>query len=294
LNFGRVIEIDIESARDKLEIRNLKMSFDVQDQVGDEPAAGRFTIWNMNPDKRVAIRFEKLKKLDRYGNVLTLKAGYGENIKQIYKGNVISAINIKDGPDWRTEIQTVSEVTRLLTAKIKRDQPYPAGIRKSAIFFDIMEDLNIPINQQERSKVQEILGDAKLQKPLTVFGSATDALSQLSKQWKKMINVRYYGDIAHSLVQGDTVNSVPIKINSGNLVGPVEPTSDGINFKTQLDGDLNLYKLVYVESATAQDRTTSGNYATVNVNHRGNNREGDFITSCNCRFPLGERLSRIK
>ena len=289
MNFGRVVEIDIESPRDTIEIRNLRMSFDVQDQVGDEPASGRFIIYNLNPEKRAALRFEKLKSLDRYGNEVTLRAGYTGNIKEIYKGTIISAVNTKDGPDWRTEIITVPEIARLLTAIVTRDTPYAKGTKKAKIFFDVINDLNIPLNKEEKNKVEEILGSATIQKSWTVFGSAVDVLSQISSQWRNMINVRYYGDKVQTLVVGESVNDDPIVINNVNLIGPVEVIDGGVQFKTQLDGNLNLHKLVRVESATVDDLTTSGNYVTQIVNHRGDNREGDFFTSCSCVFPNSEK-----
>lgn len=289
INFGRVVEIDIASPRQMIKVRNLKMVFDVQDQVGDEPAQGRFTIYNLNPAKRAAIRFEKLKSLDRFGDTLTIRAGYQGNIKQLYEGAIISAVNNKNGPDWMTEIITAPEIARLLTAVVTKKQPYPAGTLKSAIFFDVVSDLNIPLNSQERNKVSDILGTAAIKKGWTLYGSAVDVLSRLSSQWKNMINVRYYGNKVSALVVGESVNDKPIKINAGNLIGAVEVIDGGVKFKAQLDGELNLYKLVAVDSETVDDLTTSGNYVTQMVNHRGDNRQGDFSTSCSCVFPNSEK-----
>ena len=289
INFGRVVEIDIKNNRQTIEIRNLKMIFDVQDQVGDEPAQGRFTIFNLNPDNRAAIRFEKLKSLDKFGDTITIRAGYQDDIKQLYEGAIISAINNKNGPDWMTEIIAVPEIARLLTATVSRAQPYPKGTPKASIFFDVIDDLNIPLNSQEKSKVLEILGTAQIKKSWTLYGSAVDVLNRLSKQWKEMINVRYYGNKVSTLVVGESVNTVPVKINRGNLIGSVEVTDGGVKFKAQLDGELNLHKLVDVESATVDDLTTSGKYVTTMVNHRGDNRQGDFSTSCACVFPNSEK-----
>lgn len=291
INFGRTIEIDIESATEKIEVRNLRMIFDVQDQVGDEPAQGRITIYNLNPDHRAAIRFEKLKSLDRFGSTLTVKAGYAGvgDPTQIYQGVIISAVNTKNGPDWITEIITAPEIARLLTAVINKKQPYPAGTLKSTIFFDVIDDLNIPVNSQEKVKVLDILGFAVTKKSWTVFGSAVDVLNRLSNQWKKMINVRYIGNQVSMLVAGDSVNVIPIKINKGNLIGAVEVIDSGVKFKVQLDGGINRSKLVDVESATVDDLTTSGKYVTTLVNHRGDNRQGEFATSCTCVFPNSEK-----
>ena len=288
-NFGRVVEVDIETDREKIEIRNLKIVFDVQDQVGDEPAQGRIVVYNLNPDHRAAVRFEKLKSLNKFGGELILRAGYIDQIKELYRGTIISAVNTKNGPDWMTEILVVPEIARLLTAIVTRKQPYATGTPKSSIFFDIVNDLNIPISNPEKTKVLEILGNAAIKKPWTIFGSAVDVLNKLSKQWKEMVNVRYYGNKVSGLVAGESVNTVPVKINRGNLVGSVEVIDGGVRFKTQLNGELNLHKLVDVESETVDDLTTSGKYVTQNVNHRGDNRQGDFFTSCSCVFPNSEK-----
>lgn len=289
INFGRVVEVDIISARETIEIRNLRIIFDVQDQTGDEPASGRITIYNLNPKHRAAIRFEKLKELDRFGNTIRLKAGYINNVKQIYSGDIISAVNTKNGPDWITEIITTPEIARLLTANLTRDVPYPKGTLKADIFFDILGDLNIPVNNQEKSKILSILGTAPIKKSWTMFGSAADHLSRLSDQWRGMINVRYQGNRASLLTAGETINAIPIQINAGNLIGAIEVVDGGVKFKVQLDGDLTRNKLVFVKSETVDDLTTSGNYATTNINHRGDNREGNFATSCSCIFTNAEK-----
>ena len=289
INFGRVIEIDIINAREKIEVRDLRMIFDIQDQIGDEPASGRFMIYNLNPQHRSAIRFEKLKRLDRFGSTVRLRAGYKDNLIQIHEGVIISAVNTKDGPDWITEIITSPEVSRLINAKITKDVAYPKGTLKSKIFFDLLDDLNIPVNNQEKTKTLSILGTSVIKKSWTIFASAVDALSRLSSQWREMINVRYQGNQVSFLPPGETINTIPIQINAGNLIGAVEVVDSGVKFKVQLDGNLTRHRLVSVESKTVDDLTTSGNYATINVNHRGDNREGNFVTSCLCTFPNAEK-----
>jgi hypothetical protein len=295
-NFGRVIELENKSsvADKNFTVKNLHITFDVQDQTGEEPAQGRVRIYNLPPEKRRKLRFQKLLKLDFFGDTMIIKAGYTGNVKQIYEGVSISAINRKEGPNWITDILLVPEIARILNAQIpeKDAKTYPAGTPKITILLNILSAFNIPISGEERQKMLNTLGGAGIRKATTVYGSAKQALDKLSSQWRTFINPRFTGNKMIGLVPGQVLNeNNPIVIKEGNLIGTPEILDSGIRFGTRLNPDVALHKLVDIQSKTTEDLTTSGKYATVNVNHRGDNRQGDFITMATGVYTLDEQQS---
>lgn len=287
-NFGRTIEVDILGSNKTIKIRNLRVVFDVQDQTSDDPARGNIQIYNMNQENRRSIRFEKLKQINKFGDTIKVRAGYPENIRQVYDGVIISAINTKVGPDWITTIEAQPEIARLLSAEISQTV-YTKGTPKITIFLNLLNDLNIPTQSTELSKIRTFFGSAKISSSWTLFGSAPEVLARLSKQWRNLINVRYQGNQVSLLPVGESLNEVPIEINKTNIIGSPSVIDSGLNFSVQMNPDITLQTLVHVESETVNDLTTSGNYVAVNVNHRGDNRQGDFITQIRGIFPNGEK-----
>ena len=288
INFGRTIEVDILGSNKLIEIRSLRVIFDVQDQTSDDPARGKIQIYNMNQENRRSIRFEKLKQINKFGDTIKIRAGYPGNIMQVYDGVIISAINSKVGPDWITTIEAQPEIARLLSAEVSQTV-YTKGTPKITIFLNLLKDLNIQTQSTELTKIRTFFGTATISSSWTLFGSAPEVLSRLSHQWRSLINVRYQGNQVSLLPVGESLNEVPIEINKSNIIGSPSVIDSGLNFSVQMNPDITLQTLVSVESKTVDDLTTSGNYVAVNVNHRGDNREGDFITQIRGIFPNGEK-----
>ncbi len=290
-NFGRTIEVDIIGSNKTVEIRNLRVIFDVQDQTSDDPARGRIQIYNMNAENRRAIRFEKLRQLNKFSDTIKIKAGYPDNIKQVYLGVIISAVNTKVGPDWITTIEAQPEIARLLSAEVK-SRTYSKGFPKGAILLELLEALNIPLPKLELEKIKATFLGATISSSWTIFGPATEVLKRFTGDhgsWRNLINVRYQGNLVSLLPAGESINAIPIRINAANLIGTPSIIDSGINFSTQLNPSITLQTLVRVESETVKDLTTSGNYVAVNVTHRGDNREGDFITQVRGIFTNAEK-----
>ncbi len=97
LLFDRIAKVLITSATEQLEIEHLRFSFNIKKDESSDQNSLELMIYNMNKTLRSKFEEKDLK--------VELLAGYGGVAELIFKGDLIFAIDKKQGPDILTKVQ---------------------------------------------------------------------------------------------------------------------------------------------------------------------------------------------
>lgn len=289
-NWDRVVRVEFKSWQDSssFTVQDLKIEFDIDKTSNVEPNKCFLKIYNMNPDHRGKMRFRWNLANDKYGGEIKVLAGYGSEYKQIFRGSITQATNKKVGPEWVTEVEAQTMLREMLRARINRPE-YPAGTAKINIFNDILNDLGIPMTARSKSKIREKFGSAKIKKSWTLYGSAADCLDRLSNNLPDFINIKFHDDGVDALRVGESINDTPIKIwPDRGLIGTPDVTIKGLDCKCMLRHDVHVGVLINVKSKTVASLEQTGNYVIRKVQHKGSNRDGEFVSMLSCVYPLSE------
>ena len=92
--FKRAIALTIGT---ETKIENLRVSFRVVRNLQKDPNPADITIWNLSEATRSA--------LQERGVTILLEAGYQDDLKSLYLGDVGTVTHKHEGPDWITAIQ---------------------------------------------------------------------------------------------------------------------------------------------------------------------------------------------
>lgn len=275
---GVVMEVFLDDENSSFGISGPRIQFDIQKVTNLEPNRGSIKIINLNPEKRAKLQFRDRTQLGIYGNEVRLSAGYYQDMKQIYRGNITEAINYKRGVDWITELECHTFIRELLTAKISRATSYPKGTRLINIVKDLLSDLGLTVTKRTKTYLQKKLGSKVIQKSMTMQGSAAEALNRLSRNLSDYINCHITDEGIDLLPVGVASNSVPITLSKKTgLIGTPEITHRGIVCTHLIRHDINISTKILVISDTVESLKTGGTYVVDKVTYRGDNRQGDFL-----------------
>lgn len=144
---------------DTIEIRDLDIRFDIVKTLKKEPNTCELTVFNLNPEHRL-----QLKQLEK--PLVTIEAGYGDDIGQIFRGRCREIRSFKEGPDWLTEINSGDGGDELATARV--NQSYAAGTPLRVPIKKLAEQMKVGIGNAAKKALE---GDFS--------GAANEALNSL-------------------------------------------------------------------------------------------------------------------
>ena len=117
-------------------ISQLRCKYTIEKSGAKHPNACTLEIYNLAEDTRAAFT--------QKGLVIDLLAGYGDELKRTFSGDILYASSVRENADWVTKIQLGDGVRAYNYARVKRT--YPAGTTYRVIVADIAGsmDLDLP------------------------------------------------------------------------------------------------------------------------------------------------------
>lgn len=121
------------------ELSGLRFSFSIEKGSTKSPNKCTLKIYNMAESTR--------RLVEVIGNVCILKAGYADDVGavQIFAGNIIRYVTVREGPDWITEIEMQDGFIEYRDAKASIS--YEKGATVAQVVTDISKRFGLPVRQ---------------------------------------------------------------------------------------------------------------------------------------------------
>jgi len=147
IQFNRIASIQIGKIKGEgIEIKNLRLSFNVKKTGTEEFNDGNVSIYNLSESTR-----NKIKDLD---DVLVIKAGYESlnNEQVIFVGNITQINTLYDSkPDILTIIEARDGVTSI--RQLRLSVSYKNGTSAKKVLKDILNKTGLPLKNFEMSSI---------------------------------------------------------------------------------------------------------------------------------------------
>jgi hypothetical protein len=286
----RHIQVVIGKAGRGLEVKDLRITFEVNKTSDPIPNYAIIRIYNLSPDNEAKIK-------DEYDEVI-LNAGYTGAMQVLFRGNITSAFRYRDKNDYIMEIQAgdgdkdfrQSIMHETLAAGTSTNQlvdravgTFKGGTRKGVV--QVTEKARI------RGKV--------------ISGNTRDVLNDVARETGANWSIQ---DGQLTIVSTNGVlpgQAVVIRANTGMLGAP-EINDKGISVKTLLNPELRVNGAVHLDNdgihrqqqtaqalATAREKAEKkprppvrldkdGIYKILRTLHKGDNRGQDWTSEIEC------------
>ncbi|MBT4266620.1 MAG: hypothetical protein HOD85_20670, partial [Deltaproteobacteria bacterium] len=123
-----------------------------------------------------------------YGGTVEVMAGYGDNPKQVFKGDIVQAINAKVGPDWITSIEGMTGIEALSNSNINKT--FNAGKDNKSILKSLLDEIDgIGIKQEVKGYIDSIFGSSKTKKAQSLIGSLSDVIQKINDKFAGKLSI---------------------------------------------------------------------------------------------------------
>lgn len=267
--FGRNYELKIEKKDGSVLFITLPFTiqFDITRNTLSSNNVCQIRIFNLSAKNRSFINHNSTN----YGDYkqIELRAGYGENMPRIFKGNITQAWSGREGTNFITQIESFAAGYGFVTGVTNTQ--YPAGTPRKAIITDLTGSLP----KIERGVIGSYPG--VLTRGLTLSGNTAAILTEQT-------GGGFYVDDgkANALGTDEYIESSGLTVinsESGLLGTPmVEQTKARVDMI--FEPQLNVGHKIRLESITGLNY--NGDYKIVGVKHRGTISEavaGEVVTT---------------
>lgn len=244
----RAVELTIGNALTATVITGLRIQFTITKDLQGFPNLAEISIFNLSEDTRSKIQTE-------FEN-LVLKAGYEENLKTIFVGDLRNVTKTRMGPDI---------ITTIFAADGNKDFSegfYNKSFTDGSKITDIVNDVIGEFKEVSKGVVQGVSETAQKVFGGTFSGDSSEVLDQLGDEnnfdWS--IQNGKVDVIAHdSFVDEQTL----INSQTGMINSPII-TEIGIDVKTLLNPSVLPGRLIKVESVTPNFNLGNLNFRDIN------------------------------
>lgn len=235
LLFDRRAELRLYTQNSETVFKDYDMDFEVFATSGSDPNTANITVYGLNEDQRSLFNSNLV--------FLELHAGYKDEIGMIFRGSwdpqKSIANNIKEGPVWRTEIETGDGLKETQTAFVNKN--YSAGTPLETVLRDIANLFGLSI-------IFEFYRDETLLHAASFTGRASQILDDLAWSFK------FDWSIQHGVVliterdePSETAGIVTVLSKSTGMVGDPTVTVEGIEMKTMMLSNIKPKSLIEIK-----------------------------------------------
>jgi hypothetical protein len=256
--FGRTYELQVGTADGQLLTVRLPFTieFDVTRNTLTSANVCQIRIYNLSKLNRNRLRFN----ITNFGGPyrpLRLRAGYGDNLAEIFSGNVSQAWSVREGTNYVTQIECYDGGFAFVNGVT--DRQFAAGTPQALVIRQIMSDL-------PETKVGAVGAyPGVLTRGNAYSGNTAQILTQLTGGGFFIDN-----GSAHALQTNEYVVApggvVTINAKTGILNTPILEQSI-VRFDMLFEPSLNVGSAAFLESITEDNFT--GLYKITGVKHRG-------------------------
>lgn len=254
--YKRIIKVVIgQEDSTALSIDGLYMQLEIKKLISAKPNEGTISIFNLSDATENQIKEKGIR--------IRVFAGYDNRPVLIHDGDIRRVERDRAQVDRVTIITLGGNVTKLSQAIFNKS--YSGQVAVKQIVNDAVPSFNI-----DATDLDQIPDDAFLY-DFSFTGKTGDLLDKILNpikvQWFESDNL-----IKFSLGKKTFENVVLLNQNTG-LIGSPSVTDKGTKFRSVLNGRIVLNEKIQIES-----RLVNGVYKVIQILHKGDNRDGEFVT----------------
>lgn len=235
-----------------------------------QPNTCRISIWNLASATRAALEYKP--------TYVRLEAGYDDNVRLLFEGDILFATSKREGVDWITELQLTDGGRAYREARVNRS--YKAGIQAREALRDICTAMGV--KPPRASELGELA--AQYVSGLTLYGNAARELTRVLAPHGLSWSIQ--NGRLQILRDTDARSEAAITVSqdAGMISSPEFGAPDKPGKRPILSGKMLLHPgilpggLIKVQSLTA-----NGLYRVDRVTHECSSWTGDFMTSFEAR-----------
>lgn len=256
--YDRKIELLIgKPGKQGILYKDLRISFSVEKSSSSVPNKSEVKIYNISRLRR-ALTEEK-------GNVIALRAGYGNSVETIFSGDVARSITELDGPDWVTTFEMGDGEKAYRAGKI--DQSFSKGTSIKDVFTSMISSLGLGSGDLSGITSDSLIG------PLSLSGPVKTHLDDLSERSGAEWSIQN-GSVQVIPKGGTTKNEAILLSAETGLIGIPKKKDDGVEVISLLQGKINPGSKIVIKS-----NVINGNFRVEKVKHAGDNFGQEFYST---------------
>jgi hypothetical protein len=297
--FDRSIRVEF-SGVDIKQVTEKRIAFEVDKNDGLQFNHGLITIDNMPEKDRFKIARPHPLGFPMSDPVISvsLYAGYKDKEILLVTGDVLSAINAKNGPTWQTVIDVYSGLNDSTRADVQVAFSRPTNSK--SIADQLLGKLGIDIKYTpealsalQNQRVNDFATSGMADKEASIFLGRYGLSFTIEESGQGLV---YVSDRPRNPQAGktndntfSTGNSSDGNNTTGNgVIGTPVITRRGIDLKAYLRPRMKLFEKIFVESATTTGTLQGANYSPeyhiIGLKHIGDNRGADWFTELECVY----------
>lgn len=249
----------------------LHVNFSLQKSDLETQNTGRVTVWNLNPSQ--------LAVLNEKDCVVSLRAGYGNQLPLIFAGIVSYVCTSLDSADRKTEIEVIDNLVEVRDTYVTVS--YNGTVNWKTIFDDVAAQMGVAISYSYNAEFVDIANG------FSFVGLARDIMTKGCKccnlSWSLqngVMQVKKPGDVMSKEVFVLSPDSGLLGIPARVVLTQEDATATnqlGWDVEYFLNGAINIDDYVKLES-----ETVTGFFRVYSLEISGDNISGDWI--CKARL----------
>ena len=248
-------------------VSDLHISFSLSKTEDETCNDIKIDIWNLNAEHKAM--------LEQKDCTVKLRAGYRNNVKDIFVGYVTYVEGEKDGADYKTSIECVDG--RVECRDTQQSKSYDGSTSSKKVLDDIASDMGIPISYGDDVKHidfpngYQFVGNAteSLDKVCASAGlswSIQDGELQIKKNKGTMNRLGYRLSSETGLI------SIPKKLKQSGENSDSSSNESGYEVTFFMNADIKISDYVYLDSKEAK-----GYFRVGELSISGDNMSGDWV-----------------
>lgn len=234
----------------------LAMDFNISKGDARNANKAQLKIWNLTKEQRV--------QLQEKGLEVIIEAGYVQEIKQIFKGDIDKSLITRDAVNWVTNLELLDGGAATKTARINESlrggQPVGQILKKAAeaMGLDVGNLADKVSSDGGRSVLKELVSG------IVLSGKADDVLDEISSSLGLKYSIQ--DKQLQFLAKGEATKDPPVILNAGTgLLGSPSVGEKGtITATSLLNGLIKPGRRVTLSSSVVD-----GTFVASKVKHRG-------------------------
>ncbi len=200
----------------------LRVVFQVVRSRTKDPNTADLSIYNLKKSNRVALQEKEINTV--------LRAGYVDNISQIFGGQLQRGSSVRDGSDWITSIQSGDSTKAFKSSRISRSFSGPVNVED--VLEIVANELGVGLGN-----LKDKIAEGGVRAILSEFSNGFVAVGKTEKVLHRITKAMGYtfsiqdGQL-QLLSPGETINPNPkeaiLLSSSTGLIGSPEPGEKGI------------------------------------------------------------------
>lgn len=219
----------------------LRIVFDIEKtDLGREANKASISIYNLNESNQVASQSKD--------TLITLKIGYGDNLDQLFVGNMNKSVTKRQGADMVTTLTTGDGEKALREGRV--DKSYAAGYSVKTTIKEVADTFKEAGEVIVGDLTGRLLGvaDKKVQTGLTLSGMAKDVMDDLVGKLDIEWSIQDNDFQLLKPDEGTQEEAVLLTPQTGLLGIPVKRGDDGVEFVSLIIPKIRPGRLVTIHS----------------------------------------------